>query len=66
MSIWSNIRRMWARHDDHLAAEELKREEAGIDLPVVGDKTAVPEASGQGPFPHDAVHPVVREDESDG
>ena len=65
MGIWSSIKRMWRRHDEHLAAEELQREAVGIDLPLVGDKAAVAEASGLGPLPHDSVHPVVREDESE-
>jgi len=67
MSIWSGIRRLWARHDDHLAAEELHREAAGVGgVPAVGDEAAVPEASGQGPFPHDSVHSVEAEDEVEG
>jgi len=41
MSIWSSIRRLWVRHDEHLVDREMERESAGTELPDSEDKLAI-------------------------
>lgn len=33
--LWDRIRRLWSRHDEHLAERELRRESAEADAPIV-------------------------------
>jgi hypothetical protein len=57
MSVWSSMRRLWARHDEHLAENEVERESTGVELQGIGEKAAYMDRVEQVEPREDAAEP---------